>query len=194
MYESIHTLPFHVFRKVIVTGDVSLVGEEKWEELLEQYADAIGETKRDGYLSTQRELLYFKIQRYLVDTLVEQLSKYYVPKWARQLNKLTRSNFKFNPHHQEEYYSLLERCLQRSKSIDIQIALAEEKLRELEKKNEGKNLAPTEEYFEKVLLNLHEWSNWQFDNSEISTFQYCELVRRYTQHISYMESQKHGRG
>lgn len=193
---TIHTLPFHVFKEVILKDDVKLLGcaEEEapglWEDILEAYADAIGETNSDGYLTVRRELLYFQTQKYLISVLADRLSEIYFPKWGDMLNKICHTNFKFNPHNRAEYISLLQRCVTRSKGIDIQINLLTQKAESLEKQRQGDGLKPTPEYFAKVLLNLHEFSNWQFDDKEISTFQYCELVRRYHQHIEYLKSKK----
>jgi hypothetical protein len=198
---SIHTLPFKVFKQIILTGDLTLLGESEgvdlpalWEDVLQQYAEALGEVNADGYLSTRRELLYYQSQRYLVHFYAEQLSELYVPKWAEALNKITRANFTFDPKNREEYHKLLQRSVKRSKgAIDLQIIFCENRLRELEKRAEGKALKPTEEFFAKVLLNLHEWSNWQFEDDKITTYQYCELSRRYSQHLDYLQSQNNGR-
>jgi hypothetical protein len=197
---SIHTLPFHIFRKVILTGNLKLLGEGEemdlaivWEDILEGYADALGETDTDGYLIARRELLYYQSQKYLVAVLIELLRVTYVLKWAKMLNKILRANFQFDPHNIEEYFKYLDRCVNRSRGFELQVTLALEKVRAIEEKKQGNALVPTDEFFERVLLNLHEFSNWQFDNNEITTFQYCELVKRYQQHIEYLKTKKNGR-
>lgn len=198
MYKTIHELPFLVFKQIMLTQDLSLLGGEDpleregvWQALMEQYAEALGEKDQDGYLAARRELLHFETQQYLAETLVHLLKDVYVVRWGNLLNKISGSQFKFDPHNREEYFGLLERSLKRCKgTVGLQISIAREKLRELEKKHEGTDLKPTEEFFQKVLLNLHEFSNWQFSNSDLTTYQYCELVRRYMQHLDYLEAQK----
>jgi hypothetical protein len=206
LHNSIHELLFCVFKEIILKDNLKplvISGEPTeqemliaWEEILEQYASAIGESDRDGYLKIRRELLYYITQKNLLVALVEQLKVYYVPKWAKLLNKVCQSSFKFDPLNREEYFKLLDRCIKRGRGlIDLQLKILTDKKDQLDKKrSDADNLKPTEEFFAKVLLNLHEFNNWQFDDNKITVYQYCEMAKRYNQHIEYLESEKQNNG
>lgn len=196
MYKTIHDLPFHIFRDVMVDGDFSLLGEGAdaalWEDLLMQYAEAIGEKDTDGYLKTRRELLYYESQRFLVDAYLNVLSDFYIKKWADALGKIVQLQLTWNGD-KEAWLTQLERARKRSIGlVDFHLRNLRRKMEEHEKKQEekGDTLKPSREFFAKVLINLHEYSNWQFNDNEITTFQYCEIVKRYSQHISYLEEMK----
>lgn len=202
LYGDIHKMPFLVFRDIILAGNLSLLGEgtdeeraAAWEDILADYATALGESDSDGYISDRRELQYFKTQRFLVHSLVELLWAYmskegvFVKKWAEQLGKIVQKKIVFTT--KEELHTQLESCILRSRGlIDVHIESLSDKIELYEKRNEGTDLKPTPEFFAKVLLNLHEFTSWQFRDDEITLYQYCELVRRYLQHQAYLDAQK----
>jgi hypothetical protein len=203
LYTSIHKLPFHIFQDIILEENLSLLGDgtdmermAAWEDILSQYAEAIGDGDTDGYLSDRRELLFFETQRYLVDTHINFLKYWvgqglFVKKWAKQLSHMVRMEITFTD--KEDLLKQLDMAYTRSRGIiDLHIIGLRDKVEKYrnEKEADASDLKPTREFFAKVLLNLHEFSNWQFDDNTISTFQYCELTLRYNQHLNYQKSKR----
>lgn len=194
---TIHSLLFITFRDIILTGDLSLLGDGEsealqatWKDLLAEYSAALGSSDSDGYLSDRIEFIYFQNQRTLINGLIEVIAPGIFRKsWAIQLGKIVGMTIRVDT--MENILEDLKTADVRARGlVDIHIQALSDKLEEYNKKQEGskEQFTPSLDYFAEVLLNLHSFHTHHWEDDKISTYQYCSMVRRYNQHVAYLQS------
>lgn len=202
---SIHKLPLHTFidcmcdgeyKGLIVDGEPT---EEQlvivWNDILEQYSDALGDEGSKRYILAYKEYQQAKTRYELANTYIELLNNYYkqgviVPKWITDLNSLVGASYSFDKEKPEAFEKYLSSCFKRNKGNLIRYNLAQDKLEAISKISvEGDNKKPDRAYFTKVLVNLKDMKSREIPDT-ISTYEFCVLVNHYKQHLQYLENQK----
>lgn len=200
LYESIHKLPYTTFREVMIDGDLSLlvisgVASETqlanaWDSILTQYGDALGKDDPDGYFAAYRDYLDAVRVKEKVVVLIYALRQIYYKNWAVQLNKLIHGNFSFDPTNKTAYLKLLDRCETRGKSKDVDLIIAQSNLKAIQEKRDkgATTLRPTREYFTTIQHNLEDLANRQIDFDKLTTFEFCDRMNRYNEHLNYLKT------
>jgi hypothetical protein len=202
LINSLHKLPLNTFIDCICDSDFTglvIEGEPNeqdlslvWNDLLEQYSDALNDEGSRRYILVFKEYQQAKIKHDLIITYIEMLNNYYVPKWANELNKMVQSSFDFKAaldKDVEEYRKLLSRCFNRNKSNLMRYQLAQSKLEEITKLQSTDGKKPDRAFFTKVMVNLKNKNSREIPY-DIPTYEFCVLVNDYRDYISFMETQK----
>lgn len=199
LYHRITQLPLSNFIDCDIDENFSsliIEGEPTEEELLyawllikTQYADVIGNQEYVLYKNACRDLNVLKITLIEIETLVSLMRKVYSPKIGERLNKLLKSNFRFNVDDPEQYKRDLDGCITRSGSTKIMIDIKAALMSSMEGKQE-KGQKPTREYYHKMLISLSDHAKYELTD-KISVFDFCERVKRYNK---YCEQQKQNNG
>jgi hypothetical protein len=201
-YQNIVDLPLKNFIDCSVNGNIAaliisgLPSESDlinaWENIADQYAEAMGDAERKVYVKLLKEVAALECEYRLVQTLVDVLRIGYMQELADELNELLGINFDFNPDDQETYQKLLSRCINRSKAILIQSEIKSLQIEAMSKTANSGLIKPTVEFYRGMLITLSDHAGYQLTD-EISTFDFCERMNRYTKYVNQVNSKKNAR-
>jgi hypothetical protein len=198
MITSIHKLPLRDFIDCLVDQDYSSLdaGDQErkvWEDILYQYTDALGDDGSKRYLIALREYTRAKQNYEEVNRYIELLGSTYVPKWAKELNRLVDAKIQFTPHDREEYVKQLKRCVMRNAGNRMRYQIESEKflaIQKLQVEKEGEK--PTRESFAKTLLNLKDFKSREIPDT-VTTYEFCIMVNQMIRYVKEKEGEKRGR-
>jgi hypothetical protein len=188
IYRSIVDLPLYAWKRLTIDNDLKALivdGDPPKESLLHaeyiirmQYADAIGDGEYKMYCGVMREISNLEITLSQITSLVESLRVAYVPKFAREVNRLLQSTLVFNVNDAADYDKNLDRAIRRSKGIKLRLDLKKIELEKLEKKYEESGTGKvTHEYYQGLLITLSDEAGYQLTD-EITVWDFCERIRR----------------
>lgn len=164
---------------LVISGEPDRsVLEEVWESMLQEYADAMGDEAYDLYLTCLKELTILELRLNMVHSGVTILKMLYDKTYADKINEILRTSFKFDWTDQGTYQAELTRCLNRSKSIEIQIQLKQSQLKAQQEKFTGEAKKPTREYFQSLLITLSDHSKYEIKDT-ITVYQFLDRIRRF---------------
>jgi hypothetical protein len=199
LYRSIYELPLSKYIDCIVDGNLSALIREgyppeqdiilAWNTIMEQDSAAAGDAEYHLYFSLFKRIAILTTDLNAVHKLVEILSFMYHEPLAKELNLLLKTNFKFNAANQEEYQSLLKRCINRSKAMKIELDMKIIQYEEMEKKL-VKNEKPTREYFFNILISLSDHAGYDIRAENITVYEYRERLRRLKKYAENLKSKK----
>jgi hypothetical protein len=190
-YRHIIDLPLNRFIQVAINSDFSALvisGEPTEEELshawgtiMQEYSEAIGdqETRLQFNLFTEINKLQLKIDQ--VALIVSILRKYYVPAFAKELNKLLITNLVFDINNREDYDRKLQQAINKSKGFKIALDLKLDQYAAMQGK-EVKSEAVSKEYFYSVLITLSNQAKYQIPDT-ITVFEFCERIKRFNKEM-----------
>jgi hypothetical protein len=207
MITTIAKLPLETFVDCLVDEDFSgLVIEgvptqeeiaSAWEDILIQYADAIGDYGYRSYLKAEMAYRAAEIKYNKACTYIEMLNYYYInekvviPKWIAELNKLISQPFVFDKEDLPAYEKYLSGANSRNKSNLFMMEMKREQyLAILKVQQTEKNEKPDRDYFEKVLINLSDFKKREILINNISTHRFCVLVNQYSQYMRHAQTEK----
>lgn len=200
LYTSIHKLMFDRFEDAFVDGDLKaliICGEpteqelqEAWLSIREQYADALADTQQKRFISIFKDLQKLKIKQMQALTLISVLETCYVEKFTHLLNKLFHKKLKFDINNLDSYHADLKRMHSHAKGISLHIQLKEIELAAFDEKNSSGAHKPTRDYFAGILINLSDHAGYAIRKNELSTYDFCQRVRRYKDHINKLQATK----
>jgi hypothetical protein len=198
LHRSIHKLPLARFidcavdnnlRALIIEGipeEVELI--EAWNEISQDYTDALGSVDQDRRIKLYKEITRLQLKVATVEQFIPILKNTYVKKFADYVNAALFTKFSFDIKNPEQYDKELEKCLKRVKGIRIDIKSEEAILKSIEERKKGSQEPKyTREYFGSILINLSDQAGFDIDEEKISTYKFCERVKRY---IDYIEKLK----
>lgn len=198
MYRRISDLPLRNFIDVTINGNLSALiisGFPAEQELIEarqeiefQFHDALGNEAYKQYVNqlrtiTDLKVTYNQIQicvKQLCDILeggvvtpeIEDMEKYY----QYELNKLLKVNFVFDRTDRERYLQTLNRCVNRSKGIKIDLDIKLQNFEALEKAHE--TAEPIDgSYFQAMLITLSDAAGYHLSDG-ITVLEFCERIKR----------------
>jgi hypothetical protein len=201
---SIHKLPLSTFIDCICDNDYEgLIIEGNpteseiifvWNDLLEQYSDALQDDGQKRYILAYKEYQQAKIRYDLANTHIELLNNYFkqgvvVKPWIIELNKLVDASYVFNEAKIDEFEKYLNACFKRNKGNLIRYNLATTKLEELSKIQGKGSQKPDRSYFTKVMINLKNQNSREIPY-DISTYEFCVLVNQYKKYVEYLDNPK----
>jgi hypothetical protein len=197
-YLSITDLPLNKYIECVVDGNISALIisgyptqeqlEAAWLEIAEQYADAMGDAEHRMYIKLYKELVYLNIEYRQILGLIEVLTMVVYKPFEQKLNELLFTNFSFTTNREKE----LDTCFRLSKSTLFKIDMKKAQLDGLKEKGEDTDKTPTREYFQSVLITLSDYSKYPVQET-ITTYQFCERVKRFTQFVEKQKAEKNGR-
>jgi hypothetical protein len=200
-YHSIETLPLSKFidaaaddnlRALIIEGNpTDLQLKEAWSIICQEYADASGDMAHKHYLKAWIEIIQVSVKLETIEGMIDVLSVAYYKPFADRLNKLLRTSYPLDYTKPDQYKKELKACFMRSRGIKIDLDLKTIRFEELNKKKAatGDNKKPTRAYFYSYLITLSNHAGYQV-NDQITTFEFCERVRRLNKEI---DAQKPGK-
>lgn len=203
LYRTISELPLRVFITCIVDKNLSALIisgnptvnelEEAWEDIRQQYADAIGDHEHRLCTSLYKELAIMNCNFRMIILLVDLLGHAFMKELADELNDILNTSFAFDPSDPIQYKKELQRCLNRSKSILLDIELKEKQYKSIAGKQPGEaTTKPTKEYFISILITLSDHAKHDIPDT-ISVFEFCERLKRFNHYVEHLESLKRKR-
>ncbi len=198
-YNSISTLPLRNYKEVLIRKNLAALTiegfppetelAEAWQDIQEQYAEAIGDGVQREYLRKLRNVTNLNVDFTMVQMAVQQLSiiipyhlndprdpefKFAFEFYRTDLNRLVSANFQFdNP---ATYGQELQRCLNRAKGIKIELDLQTLNFEAFRNKME-KEKEPDDKYFDSILISLSDLAGYHL-NDQITVFEFCERLNR----------------
>jgi hypothetical protein len=159
--------------------------ENAWFEIAEQYAEFMGDAEHKMYIKLYKELVFLNIEYQQILSLIEVLAIVIYKPFEQKLNELLFTNFSFTANREKE----LDTCFRLSKSTLLKIDMKKAQLDGLKEKGENKSKGPTREYFQSILITLSDHSKYPVLDS-ITTFEFCERVKRLTQFVEKQKAEK----
>lgn len=194
-HKSIHDLPLSKFIDCIVDNNLSALiisgfpEEEElrsaWENIIGQYTDTIGGMEYKMYTELFKEISVLKITLNQIDIAVGILQVTYDEFFAKEVNKLLRTDCKFNWKDQQSYQAECKKCLNRAKAIKIKLDLKNLQFDAIQKKQKpGAKI--DRQYFLSILITLSDFAKYRLDET-IKMGEYCERIKRFNE---YCDMQK----
>jgi len=212
IYLSIDTLPLSRFIDCMVDNNLNALIisgtpestfqlQSAWENIQQQYTEAVGSSEFKLYLSLYKEVSLLKIECDLLQSAANilcEIQNYLVTHpeapefvlkaqtiWAAEVNKILKTNFRFNHLDKSTYEAELNKCISRGKSIKIKLELKLLAFAAIQKKNKGGE-AMDRRYFDSMLITISDHAKYEISEN-ITVSKYCERIKRY---IHYCESLK----
>lgn len=203
-YRDIHRLPLDRFINITCEGnleDLVISGTPTPEELkaawgliVEEYNLAITDGSPQGgrIAELYKSIATNAAKLHTVQTLVPVMYEYFTPQFAKRVNKALGTSLRFDPLKRDEFEKTLQRCLERAKGFKVKISFDEAKLKTLLAESDKKATAekPTRKYFASLLVNLSDYAGYLIRESDITTGQFVERVKRYTDAITKAQAPK----
>lgn len=201
IYESITELPLNRFidclvkdnlYALIIEGDAPPIDVlyRTWNDIIIQYNEALGDSETKMYGELRKEVALLKVTLTQIQGYIHVLrSAPYESNEdeAKELNKLTYSKFAFDPVDKEKYYADLLKCERKSAGMLLRLDLKSAALDAMEKKNPTTNQKPNKEWFLHALITLTDHSQVRVNESDITVFEFCERMRRYSIYVDKMQ-------
>lgn len=146
-------------------------------ELMVQYADAIGDAEYRMYCGVIKEIGKLELTLSQIHSLVNTLKDVYSPVFVKELNRLLKTDFLLDVNNPAEYDKILSRFLNRSKIFKIRIDLKRIELGKLEQKYKVEEGKANREYYMGVLISLSDDAGIQLTDN-ITVWEFCERIKR----------------
>lgn len=199
-FENIHDLPLNKFIDCIVDNNLSALTisgyptEEQltvaWDYILSQYSELIGTQEYRMYVQLYKDIAVLKITLDQITIATGILQVVYDPFFANEVNKLLRTDCKFNWSDQKSYQAECTKCLNRSKALKIKLDLKKMQFEALEKKNSNKVGAKMDrQYFTSILITLSDHAKYRIEET-IKMSEYCERIKRFSDYYEHQVKNK----
>lgn len=181
---------------LIISGTPSLEElYESWVNINLQCADAAGNSEHTYYTSLTKKSALLEITYQQITVLGQLLymcceQKVFAKNLYKELNSLTKSNFPFSENDTEINRNNIKRCLNRSKSLLIQVQLIKAQIEQTHKKNN--NGKPTEKYFKGLLITISDHAGYRITD-DIMVDEFYERLHRYNQYCEQVKNMNNGR-
>lgn len=194
LYRSINELPLHKFidcyidnnlHALIIEGkatDAEL--ENAWAQLSDQYTTAAGDAEYRIYLDLYKEVIALAADLQTAEALIGILQQSYSKEINIALNELVGTSVLLEGMSTETYQKQLAIIYKRSRALKLKYDLKMVQFEAMQKKFTGdKSEKPTRDYFDSMLITLSDHAGYQLTD-RISTYEYCERLKRLQQYIS----------
>lgn len=216
IYRSIYTLPLRVFRLCVVDKDLKglvISGNATaealtaaWNNILLEYAEAIGEGEYKIYISLYREVSALKNDYDFILNLIEGMrtsQRLYnefagfdvlqdeviksQKSIAKKLNAALRLTCSFNPKDEATFQEELNKCTRRTSGLKMKLDVKTITYNALKKKDEGgEKSAMDHSWFDNVLVTISDYAKYDIDEN-ISVSKFCERIKRYNAYCETLE-------
>lgn len=174
---------------LVITGNPTI--EElyaAWTEIQSEYADAIENNEYRLYVTLVKEVVILSTTIEQINCLVGALEYMYHEELLSRLNKLLNTSIVLDPADQVKYTAALKGCIMRSKSLKIKLDLQEIQLQGIQAKMEQPGKQPDRGYFHSILVTLSDHAKYHISDN-ITVFEYCDRVKRFTQYCEQVKRQ-----
>lgn len=168
-------------------GDTTTKDELKkaWLSLLSQYYTVREDSTAIQFIELQRLIEAKKLRLIVIQEIILSLQKFYNPALCEVFRK---SGYDY-PFTIESYLQDLQ-CIENGEKMNVL------EIREMQKRLEGlgggiKKKAKEEDY-ENMLLSLSEYMKVDYNSSEIFTYKYALLCKRYEEHVERLNLSNNG--
>jgi hypothetical protein len=196
-HKTCDNLPLNKFIDCIVDGNLQALTisgfptqgqlQAAWENILVEYSEAMGSTEYRMYVQLFKDISISKIILDQLTIALNILQVTYDEFFHTEVNRILRTDCKFNWKDQASYQAEIKKCFNRSKALKIALDLKLLKFESIEAKNKNKTGQKIDrKYFISVLITLSDHAKYQIQET-IKMNEYCERVRRFTE---YCEQQK----
>ena len=196
-HKSLHDLPLNKFIDCLVDGNLqalTITGfptqeelESAWQKIISEYTDLLGSLEHRLYVQLYKDIAITKITLDQLTIAINILQITYDEFFAEEVNKILRTQCKFNWADQTSYQAECKKCLNRSKSLRIKLDLKLLQFEAIASKNKNKEgEKPTRQYFTSVLITLSDHAKYRIEEN-IKMSEYCERIKRFSE---YCEQQK----
>lgn len=209
MYQSIIDLPLNCFIEVAVNGNLSALIisgfptpdqlADAWSNINIQYADAMGNNQHRFQSTLLKEVTLLSTTYKQINTLAELLlmccaENIYPANLFAELNILTKSNMPFTKDDPELNIKNIKRCLNRAKSIKIQLDIKSGQLEamHLQENKENPVVKLSKEWFISILISLSNHAGYRITET-ITVFEFVDRLKRYNDYSEQLKKQQHGR-
>ena len=190
LYRTLSQLPMGRFLTALCDNDLQALvisgpatpGElrETWHALLNEYFELKNDIFKSEEFQLSKDITRLQNHLFLLQQCIDFLYTRHSASVAQSLNKL---GYTFRPATQEpeDYRPLLDTIVARSKTKYIQVKqliARREKVRE-----NTKNVLPTREYFEQVIVNVESVQKTTYDLETITVSKFVQLEKRYAKYV-----------
>lgn len=191
-FRSITELPLSKFIEVavdenyaalIVSGmpDIGVL-QDAWYEIYQQYLDAMGDSEQLMILKLYREITRLVIEQDQIQMLIDFLSIYNYKAYNDRLNALLQTKFQFKEKKKDD----LQRAARIARQMTLKLDIKQSQLVRIQEKMPKEGVKISREYFQSILITLSDFSKYPIHDN-ISTYEFCERVKRFT---SFVQAQK----
>lgn len=194
-YRNITDLPLNKYIECVVDENLAALIisglptqeqlESAWLEIAEKYAEIMGDAEHMMFIKLYKELVYLNIEYQQILSLIEVLTIVAYKPFEQKLNELLFTNFSFTNNREKE----LDTCFRLSKSTLLKIDMKKAHLDALKAKTDSNDKKPTREYYQSILITLSDHSKYPVLDT-ITTFEFCERVKRFTQFVEKQKAEK----
>lgn len=194
-YRSIHELPLHAWIRAEVHEELSALVTSgspdmdevarTWSEMQTDFRDAIGDTKTTMRLFIYKELALMSLQLQGIYIMIDGMRLAYHPFFHKELNKQLECDIQWDPNDREAHFAALQRYHKRTATIRRQIKLKEIEYESMKQGAVGPK--PSDAYYQSVLITLTDFAKVPVTD-QISTYTYCERVRRLNEYVRKSKS------
>ncbi len=131
------------------------------------------------YCQSLKEITLLQVTLDQINNLIDTMRQAYSPVLAKALNSLLSVNFTFDITNLEVYDTLLDRCRSRSKGIQLQLTIQENRFTHLREKFEKTGVKPTREYYKSILLTLSDSAGFNMTEDTMTVWEFAERMRRH---------------
>lgn len=157
-----------------------------WENIIQEYTDAMGDGEYNMYLNMYKEVELMRIDYESIKFLIAALRKIYSPFFHEELKKLLRVDLKLNENDIPTYLAELDKCGRRLNGIKINLDLKQIEFDQVKNKLEEKEIAKIDKnYFTSVLVTLGRFNNYRL-TKDIFVNEYCEHVKQFSLHLDQL--------
>ena len=135
-----------------------------------------------------KEISILKITIDQVNIAVGILEVTYDEFFAGEVNKLLRTDCKFNWKDQNSYQAECKKCLNRAKAFKISYDLKCLKFDAIQKKQKpGAKI--DRQYFVSILITLSDYAKYRVEDT-IKMSEYCERIKRFNEYCDGLKNEK----
>jgi hypothetical protein len=198
-YQSITTLPLNRYIDLVVNDNLNALTisgyptqqelSQARDKIVQECADKSGNHEYQLYLNMFKQVNLLSCTLDQVHICVTQLGNvllvpderpekaFYRDHWSKEVNKLLLTTFFFDFNNSETYKRNLQRCINRSKGIKLELDLKLARFESVKQKFEtGKK--PDEGYFQSILITLSDHCGYHLADSLITVFEFYERIKR----------------
>jgi hypothetical protein len=175
LYRTLAECPLHAFVDASCGGDLHCLVKpshkqpvpeslltDTWEELTNLYCEQMGDDENRLAINIFKEITKLDISIKQVHFLVDTLRKFHTDEFAKELNKILVTRFKFDTRFPEDYDRDLGRAIKRTKEFEIKMEAKTDHfeviMENLNKKKKGEKVSL--EYYQNILISLSDYSGY----------------------------------
>lgn len=171
-------MPLYNFIKILVSNDLSYIGkgtqaqlEEAWENIFSEYMSLSKDGTQNHLLGVIKEIAILENKLFLIQTIVDELSKEWNEALAKCLNAL---GFRYK-YTLETLEKDLKLTVTNAKSLILRLDQRKNDLKALQ----SGSSSPTESDFDALLIELSKFMGYRINTKEVTISEFIALQNNY---------------